>query len=60
MIVTICNRINPTKTRVESNRIGLQTCHKLLTAMGGEFNQSRTKDTFSVEVLLPLYPQTED
>ena len=55
LIITICNRINPTRTRVESNRIGLQTCHKLLTAMGGEFNQSRTKDSFSVEVLLPLH-----
>jgi hypothetical protein len=39
---------------VESNRIGLQTCHKLVEAMGGEFNQSRTKDTFTVEVLLPV------
>ena len=58
LIVTICNRINPTRTRVESNRIGLQTCHKLLTAMGGEFNQARTKDSFSVEVLLPLHEPT--
>ena len=58
LIITICNRINPARIRVESNRIGLQTCHKLLTAMGGEFNQSRTKDTFSVEVLLPLHEST--
>ena len=55
LIVTISNRINPNQVRVESNRIGLQTCHKLLAAMGGEFNQSRTKDSFSVEVLLPLH-----
>ena len=58
LIVTISNRINKNRTRVESNRIGLQTCHKLLTAMGGEFNQSRTKDSFSVEVLLPLHEPT--
>ena len=58
--VTICNYINPTQQRVESNRIGLQTCHKLVEAMGGEFSQSRTKDTFTVEVLLPLHlPQQE-
>ena len=55
LIVTISNRINPNQTRVESNRIGLQTCHKLVSSMGGEFNQSRTKDTFTVEVLLPLH-----
>ena len=55
LTVTICNRIRQDANRVESNRIGLQTCHKLVHAMGGEFNQSRTKETFSVEVLLPLH-----
>ena len=55
LTVTISNRINQNQTRVESNRIGLQTCHKLVAAMGGEFNQSRTKETFMVEVLLPLH-----
>ena len=60
LIVTITNRINQNQPRVESNRIGLQTCHKLLSAMGGEFNQTRTKDTFSVEVLLPLYQAAEN
>ena len=54
LIVTISNHINQNQTRVESNRIGLQTCHKLVAAMGGEFSQHRTKETFSVEVLLPL------
>lgn len=58
LLVTISNHINASATRVESNRIGLQTCHKLVAAMGGEFNQTRTKDTFSVEVLLPLYECT--
>ena len=59
LTVTICNHIRQSVTRVESNRIGLQTCHKLVEAMGGEFNQSRTKETFTVEVLLPLYDQSE-
>ena len=58
LTVTICNHIRQSTTRVESNRIGLQTCHKLVAAMGGEFNQSRTKETFTVEVLLPLYEST--
>jgi signal transduction histidine kinase len=60
LIVTISNRIATTANRVESNRIGLQTCHKLVAAMGGEFNQSRTKDTFMVEVLLPLHGEIEN
>ena len=55
LTVTICNHIRQPATRVESNRIGLQTCNKLVAAMGGEFNQSRTKETFMVEVLLPLH-----
>ena len=58
LLVTISNHINSTHPRVESNRIGLQTCHKLVAAMGGEFNQTRTKDTFCVEVLLPLHECT--
>ena len=59
LIVTISNRINQSKTRVESNRIGLKTCQKLVDSMGGEFSQHRTKDTFSVEVLLPLHDCTK-
>lgn len=59
LIVTISNRVNPNQPRVESNRIGLQTCHKLVAAMGGEFNQTRTKEMFSVEVLLPLHGAVE-
>ena len=57
LTVTICNRIRQDANRVESNRFGLQTCHKLVAAMGGEFNQSRTKETFTVEVLLPVYTE---
>ena len=57
LTVTICNHIRQDANRVESNRIGLQTCHKLVAAMGGEFNQSRTKETFTVEVLLPVYTE---
>ena len=54
LMVSITNYIALQSNRRESNRIGLQTCHKLVQAMGGEFSQSRTKDTFTVAVLLPL------
>jgi signal transduction histidine kinase len=52
--ITITNAILTGSPRVESNKIGLKTCEKLLTAMGGSFRQSRTSDTFTAEVTLPL------
>ena len=58
--VVITNHIAVHSDRVESNRIGLQTCHKLVHAMGGEFSQHRTRETFSVEVLLPLMPSRDE
>ena len=60
LVVTITNYINPNQPRVESNRIGLQTCHKLVAAMDGEFSQSRTRDSFTVEVVLPLHEIESD
>ena len=60
LLITISNHINQNQNRVESNRIGLQTCNKLASAMGGEFNQSRTKETFTVEVLLPLHGEVDN
>ena len=52
--ITITNAILTGSPRVESNKIGLKTCEKLLTAMGGSFRQARTADTFTAEVTLPL------
>ena len=59
LTVTITNSVNPTQRPVESNRIGLQTCQKLITAMGGTFTQSKNGETFSVEVVLPLHGEIE-
>ena len=55
LVITITNSILTGINRVESNRIGLKTCEKLLVAMGGGFRQSRTEDTFTAEVTLPLF-----
>ena len=52
--ITIINAILTGAPRVESNKIGLKTCEKLLAALGGSFRQSRTADTFTAEVTLPL------
>ena len=54
LVVTITNYIAVNSGRVESNGIGLQTCNKLVQSMGGEFSKSRTKETFTAEVVLPL------
>ena len=53
--VTISNSIPAHQVRVESNRIGLQTCQKLVESMGGQFRKTQTADTFTAEVILPLY-----
>lgn len=52
--VTIVNSIARPSNRVESNRIGLRTCDKLVTAMGGQFRQEKTGETFTAVVQLPL------
>ena len=52
--VTICNAIPAAARRAESTKIGLKTCEKLLTAMGGSFRQEHTARQFTAEVTLPL------
>ena len=52
--ICIINAIPGAASRVESTKIGLKTCEKLLTAMKDSFRQSRTADTFTAEVSLLL------
>lgn len=52
--IKITNSIPDHAARVESNRIGLQTCQKLVEAMGGTFLLERNAESFSAEVILPL------
>lgn len=54
--VTVRNYLSKAAGQVESTKIGLKTCEKLLDAMGGCFRQSRGEDTFTAEVVLPLFP----
>lgn len=53
--VTISNAIAQQREQVESNKIGLQTCQKLVESMGGEFHRGQTEDRFTAEVILPIY-----
>lgn len=53
--VSIINAIPKQRQRVESNKIGLQTCRKLVETMGGEFQKHQTEDSFTAEVILPIF-----
>ena len=53
--IVISNAVRASDRQVESNKIGLQTCRKLITTMGGQFRKRQTGTDFTVEVLLPLY-----
>jgi hypothetical protein len=39
--------------RVESTKIGLRTCEKIMSAMGGSFEIARDDDHFSATFILP-------
>lgn len=55
LVVEVSNAIPATQQRVESNKIGLQTCRKLIVTMGGSFEKRQTEEAFTVEFSLPLY-----
>lgn len=55
--VCISNYVRASAGRVESTKIGLQTCEKLLTSMGGRFLRRQEAGRFTAEVILPAsYP----
>lgn len=57
--VRITNSIPARAGRVESTKIGLQTCEKLLTSMGGRFLRAQTETAFTAEVVLPRWEAAE-
>ena len=56
--LTLCvkNAIAKNPGQVESNRIGLRICEKIMRQMGGTFEKSQTEDTFTVTLTLPAQP----
>lgn len=60
LTVYVSNYVRQRADRVESNRIGLQTCEKLIKAMGGEFRICREREMFAAEIALPLIRQEHD
>ena len=54
-ILTVClsNSVSAAVDRVESTRIGLRTCEKIMQAMGGSFTTRRDGAHFAAEFSLP-------
>lgn len=55
--IRIRNGIKQDAGKVESTKIGLQTCEKLAAAMGGQFRRSQEDDLFTAELFLPVSTQ---
>ena len=51
--VTVSNSVPPSADRVESTKIGIRTCEKIMQHMGGSFTTHRDEDHFSAEFTLP-------
>lgn len=54
--ISVSNGMKADAGKVESTKIGLQTCEKLAAAMGGEFRRRQNGGTFTAEVFLPILP----
>lgn len=57
-MLTVCfsNTVSRTGSRAESTRIGLRTCEKILSLMGGRFLTRRDETHFAAEFSLPAAP----
>ncbi len=55
--LTLCvtNTILKDPGQVESNRIGLRICEKIMRQLGGTFEKTQTADTFTVTLTLPAH-----
>ena len=51
--VTVSNAVPPYADKVESTKIGIRTCEKIMQHMGGSFTTHRDDEHFSAEFTLP-------
>ncbi|MBO6039598.1 MAG: HAMP domain-containing histidine kinase, partial [Oscillospiraceae bacterium] len=51
--VTFSNTVSPSISQADSTKIGLRTCEKILTSMGGSFSVTRDGTHFSATFSLP-------
>ena len=52
--VTVSNGVSGKRSGTESTKIGLRTCEKILSALGGEFSTTRDETHFAAEFTLPV------
>lgn len=52
--VCLSNGIDRSRSRVESTRIGLQTCAKIVSQLGGSFSITGDDEHYVAEVVLPI------
>ena len=56
--VCVSNSIPETQPKVESTRIGIKTCEKIMQHMGGRFTTVRDDGHFAAEFVLPALSET--
>ena len=52
--ITVSNGVTERRGGTESTKIGLRTCEKILSALGGEFSTTRDETHFAAEFTLPV------
>ena len=52
--ICLSNSVNTASTRIESNKIGLRTCAKIMSQMAGGFTRYTENGKFTAEVILPI------
>ena len=52
--ICVSNSIDKKRNIVESSKIGLQTCDKIVSQLGGIFKTGGDADHFVAEVILPI------
>lgn len=61
LLLCLSNTARKDPGRVESNRIGLRTCEKIMRQMGGHFTRTQEGDLFSITLTLPAKsPQAQE
>ena len=55
IVIRMMNGVLTESRKVESNKIGLKTCDKIVNDMGGEFNYSDEGPIFTVKFTIPIF-----
>ncbi len=52
--LTVSNTVSRSMNKAESTKIGLRTCEKIMSAMGGSFTSASDAEHFAAELRLPV------